>query len=180
MNSKGLPLVANTPASAAAPSPDRPTDSDRVSLAGALGLELAAAELYEQAAQQLDDDHASIAALMAKQHLAYAHSISGLTGLVSEGAVNSDVVSTLSGDFATSDAQAFGAAARTLENTAVATHTDLLGSYDSIDAIELTASIITVESRHAVALTSLAGFASNLDEMLENGADAFDQSGDNA
>ncbi len=99
-----------------------------------------------------------------------------MIGLSSPGP-NAEVVDQLSDAFMTSDAQAFGNAARSLENTAVATHIALLGGYDSIQAINLTASIITVESRHAAVLTSLAGFSSNLDEMLGNTADALDISG---
>ena len=114
---------------------------------------------------------------MAEHHDAYADSIAGSIGVSSAGAENNDVVDQLSGAFTTSDGQAFGAAARSLENTAAATHTALLGGYDSIEAIDLTASIITVESRHAVVLTSLAGFAENLDEMLGNSADALSLTG---
>ena len=59
----------------------------------------------------------------------------------------------------------------------MATHTELLATYESIDAIELTASIITTESRQAVVFTSLAGLASNLDEMLSNSAAPLELSG---
>ena len=168
--------VAVLSGQSAAAAPDRPTDADRAALTEALRLELAAAALYELAAAELSDGAATVAAVMAEQHEAYANAISGAIGSSSTGP-NADVVSALSEAFTTSDAQAFGNAARSLENTAVATHTALLGTYDSIDAVELTASIITVESRHATVLTSLAGFASNLDEMLGNTADALDLTG---
>ncbi len=168
-----LAVLSGQPAAAA---PNRPTDADRAALAEALRLELAAYTLYEMAAASLADDVAVVAAVMAEQHQAYANAISGAIGS-SYPEPNEAVVSELGDAFATSDAQAFGSAARSLENTAVATHTALLGSYESMDAIELTASIITVESRHAAVLTSLAGFASNLDEMLGNSADALDLTG---
>ena len=167
-------VLSSTPAAAA---PDLPTDADRDLLAAALGLELAAVELYKTAAGNLAEDFAAIAEIMAEQHEAYADSIAGVTGASSAGRANSDVVDQLSDAFATSDPQEFGAVARTLENIAVATHTELLGTYDSVDAIGLTASIITVESRHAAVLTSLAGFAANLDEMLGNTADALSLTG---
>ena len=157
--------------------PDRPTDADREALTAALRLELAAAALYARAASALaDEDIAGVAALMADQHAAYADSISGAIGVPARGA-DEALVDELSGAFSTSDPQAFGSAARSLENTAVATHTALLGDYESVDAIELTASIITVESRHAAVLASLAGFASNLDEMLGNTAEPLDLTG---
>jgi hypothetical protein len=156
--------------------PDRPSDADRAELTEALRLELAATDLYRLAAAELSGDAEIVAMVMADQHRAYAEAISGMIGLSSPGP-NEDVVDQLTDAFTTSDAQAFGNAARSLENTAVATHTALLGGYDSIQAVNLTASIITVEARHAAVLTSLAGFSSNLDEMLGNSADALDISG---
>jgi rubrerythrin len=168
--------VAVLSGQSAAAAPDRPSDADRAALTEALRLELAATDLYRLAAAELTDDAETVATVMADQHRAYAEAISGMIGLSSPGP-NEDVVDELTDAFTTSDAQAFGNAASSLENTAVATHTELLGGYDSIQAVNLTASIITVESRHAAVLTSLAGFSSNLDEMLGNTAEALDISG---
>jgi hypothetical protein len=168
--------VAALSGQSAAAAPDRPTDEDRAELTEALRLELAATELYRLAAAELAEDAQVVAAVMADQHRAYAEAISGMIGLSSPGP-NAEVVEQLSSSFMTSDVQAFSNAARSLENTAVSTHIALLGAYDSVQAINLTASIITVESRHAPMLTNLAGFSSNLDEMLGNTADALDISG---
>ena len=167
-------VLSSTPAAAA---PDRPTDTDRDSLTAALSLELAAVELYELAAGALPEDAAAIAAVMAEQHEAYADSIAGAIGVSSSEIASASVAADLASTFTTSDLQAFGAAARTLENVAVATHTELLGTYENLGVVELTASIIAVESRHATVLTSLAGFAANLDEMLGNSADALSLTG---
>lgn len=166
--------IASSTAAAAAP--DKPTDADRVALNAALRLELAARDLYQQAAAELDGDVAQLAGLVAKNHESYAQAISGAIG-TSANQRNEEVFNAQRSLFAVSDAQAFGAAARTLENIAVATHTELLAHYESIDAIELTASIITTESRQAVVFTSLAGFASDLDEMLSNSAAPLKLSG---
>ncbi|MFT4864795.1 MAG: hypothetical protein ACI8RE_000978 [Ilumatobacter sp.] len=151
-------------------------DADRATLVAALRLELAARDLYRQAAGELDGDAAQLASVVGENHGAYAQAISGAIG-ISANERNEDVFNAQRSLFAVSDAQAFGAAARTLENIAVATHTELLASYESIDAIELTASIIVTESRHAAVFTSLAGFASNLDEMLSNSAAPLELSG---
>jgi hypothetical protein len=168
--------VAVLSGQSAAAAPDRPTDADRAALTEALRLELAAADLYRLAAAELTDDNQTLATVIGNQHRAYAEAISGMIGLSSPGP-NAEVVDQLAPSFATSDPQAFGNAGRSLENTAVATHTALLGNYDSIQAIQLTASIIPVEARHATVLTSLAGFASNLDDMLDNSAEPLDISG---
>lgn len=170
-------LGSTAAAASPEPAPNRPTEGDRQALRAALSLELAAVVLYELAAGELSEDYAAIAALMSEQHRAYADSISGAIGASSSDIDPASIVDDLSDAFTTSDPQAFGAVARTLENTAVATHTALLGNYDSVDAIDLTASILTVESRHATVLTSLAGFSDNLDEMLGNSADALSLTG---
>lgn len=151
--------------SSASATPDRPTDADIVGLQAAMQLELAASDLYELAAAQLDGSEADFAMVVSENHEAYAQAIAGLVGLSAQGR-NNDVYDSLASLFATSDAQGFARAARGLESTAVETHTGLLGGYESIDAIELTASILVVEARQAAVLTSMAGFASNLDDML--------------
>jgi rubrerythrin len=168
--------VALASSASAAAAPGKPTDTDRAALEAALRLELTARDLYLQAAEELDDDVAQLASVVGANHGAYAQAISGAIG-ISANERNEDVFNAQRSLFAVSDAQAFGAAARTLENIAVATHTELLADYESIDAIELTASIIVTESRHAVVFASLAGFASNLDEMLSNSAVPLELSG---
>ena len=168
--------VALASSASAAAAPGKPTDTDRAALEAALRLELTARDLYRQAADELDDDVAQLASVVGANHGAYAQAISGAIG-ISANERNEDVFNAQRSLFAVSDAQAFGAAALALENIAVATHTELLADYESIDAIELTASIIVTESRHAAVFTSLAGFASNLDEMLSNSAAPLELSG---
>ncbi len=169
-------VVALASSTSAAAAPDKPTDADRVALDAAMRLELAARDLYRQAAGELDGDAAQLASVVGENHEAYAQAISGAIG-ASANMRNDDVFNAQRSLFATSDAGEFEEAARTLENIAVATHTELLATYESIDAIELTASIITTESRQAVVFTSLAGLASNLDEMLSNSAAPLELSG---
>ena len=168
--------VAIASSTTAAAAPDKPTDADRVALNAAMRLELSARDLYQLAAADLDGDVAQLASVVAKNHEAYAQSISGTIG-TSANERNEAVFNAQRSLFAVSDAQAFGAAAWTFENTAVATHTELLDNYESIDAIKLTASIITTESRQAAVFASLAGFASNLDAMLDNSAAPLELSG---
>ena len=168
--------VAIASSTSAAAAPDKPTDADRVALNAALRLELAARDLYRQATAELDGDVAQLASVVAQNHEAYAQAISGVIG-ISANERDDDVFNAQRSLFAVSDAREFGAAAQALENSAVATHTEFLANYESIDAIELTASIITTESRQAVVFTSLAGFASNLDEMLSNSAAPLELSG---
>lgn len=158
----GLATLVSSPAGAA---PGRPTDADRVGLEAAILLELTASALYETAADQLSGADAAFAEVISENHQAYAHAIAGVIGVSASGRDDS-LFDALAGSFATSSASDFASAARDLENTAVDTHSTLLEDYQGIDAIELTVSILVVEARQAAVLTSMAGFASNLDEML--------------
>jgi len=151
--------------SSASASPKRPTDADRAGLEAALRLELTASALYDLAVDALAGDDADFANVVSENHEAYAQAIAGTIGVSAQG-IDDDLYDSLASLFATSDAQGFARAARDLENTAVETHTTLLGAYEGIDAVELTASILVVEARHATVFTSMAGFASNLDDML--------------
>ena len=93
---------------------------------------------------------------MARNHRAYAEAIAGMTGL-SASSPDEDVYDSLSSDFDTTDVDQFAMAAQQLENDAVATHTELLGQYESIQAVRLTASILLVESRQATVLGDIVG-----------------------
>ena len=163
----GAAVIAGGSRAAAAPT--KPTPADSAALVQAMRLETAAQDLYEVAAARLSGDDAVLATVIGNNHKAYAQSIAGATG-VSNDQRSDEVYDSLRAAFDTSDPQAFANSARQLENTAVATHTALLGGCESSSAIELTASIITTEARHAAVLTSLAGFAANLDQMLVNDA----------
>lgn len=203
MNSKGLPHVdpdtaerastrrsmigaaglvgaaAIVRSSAASAAPVTPTDADRAGLAAAVGLELAARDLYRMAAAQLGGTDAEVASVVAENHEAYAQTLAAAIGSAAS-QHNNDVFDSMSAGFDTSSGADFAAAARDLENAAVATHTELLGGYESVSAIELTASIVAVEARHATVFTSMAGFASNLDDLLGSDAAALDLTGDAA
>jgi hypothetical protein len=61
-----------------------------------------------------------------------------------------------------------------LENTAVATHSELMAEYESSSARKMTASIIVVEARMATVLTDLGGLATSLDDIFEPTADALE------
>jgi hypothetical protein len=62
-------------------------------------------------------------------------------------------------------------ALQTLENTLVATHTDILSKLDNHDAAVLVASIITVEARHAAVFGVLPTM--NLASALDNTASSI-------
>ena len=70
--------------------------------------------------------------------------------------------------------EAFAEVANSLENTAAATHTELVAMYESVNARKLTASILVVEARMATVLSNLGGLSSNLEELFEPEAEPLD------
>lgn len=159
------------PASAA---PTSPTEDDKVFLREAMELELSAQALYQEAlASGLSDVAGELAMVFAENHVTYAGKIAGAAGFSAD-TKNEEVFDLLKSAFATSDPEAFAEVAATLENTAAATHTQLLAEYESVNAKQLTASILVVEARMATVLTDFGGPVSNLDDVFEPDAAALD------
>lgn len=148
-------LVSSEAAAAPDEQPNLPTDADVVLLVEAMRLELAARDLYRR---RLHDDVgagdiAPVVSVMAENHEAYAQAIAGATGISAQGrndAVYDAYVSAFEGGRTN-----FATAAHELEQAAVATHTALLGQFESADAVALTTSILVVEARHATVLADL-------------------------
>jgi len=164
-------LAVARPASAA---PTSPTEDDKKLLRAAMELELTAAALYRAAIDGgLSNEAGALADVFAANHMAYADEIAGVAGF-SANSRNDEVFDQLESAFATTDVDAFAEAANGLENTAAATHTELLAEYESVNARELTASIIVVEARMATVLSNLGGLASNLQQLFEPDAEPLE------
>ena len=159
------------PASAA---PTSPTDGDKELLFEALRLELSAAALYRAALDAgLADAAGEVATVFAANHTAYADKIAGTSGFSAD-TRNEEVYEANEPAFATSNVEAFAEAANSLENTAAATHTELLADYESVNARKLTASILVVEARMATVLSNLGGLSSSLTELFEPEAEPLE------
>ncbi|MEP6295798.1 MAG: ferritin-like domain-containing protein, partial [Ilumatobacter sp.] len=150
--------------------PNVPTDADVALLSQVIGLELAASELYRLKLESADGDLAVAVGIMAENHQAYAQAVAGATGLSAQSA-NESLVDASRAGFEGSDDEFF-AAAHAFEQTAAATHTALMGQYESDDAIALTASIALTEVRHATVLADLLG-VSDLDVLFGNDESAL-------
>ena len=146
-------LLSDGPAAAA---PDDSADGDLELLAAAQALELTARDLYQLAIDAGIDDPSGAIAAVAANHRAYAEAIAGDTGASADNR-NEEVFESLQNRFDTTDLAEFSAAATELENTATATHTELLGMYSSETAIRLTASILVITARHATVLGDMGG-----------------------
>lgn len=129
----------------------------------AIRLELAVRDLYDAAIDAGADGDVWV--VMREQHEAYAQQLAGVTGL-SAGERDDATFDSLVAEFATADPLA---AALAVENTAAATHTDLLGRVDDDGMAAAMASFVSMESRHATVLAGLAG-DDDLDTLFLNTA----------
>lgn len=150
---------------------ERPNAADTELLAFAQGAELAVHDLYAKAIDsgRFTGDELTMLEQFAAHHLAYAQSINGLIGKDATNERNEGVYSAYAGQMSTGTAayRTFQA----LENTLVATHTDILSNLVNHDAATLVASIITVEARHAAVFGVLPTL--NLSSALDNTASSI-------
>jgi hypothetical protein len=138
-------------------SPVRPTEADTELLASAQATALATRDLYQAAvAAGATGDHTATFVSLAAHHDAYAQAISSLIGRAAPQARDDEIFSANKSDFE-SDATTAALAAHTLENSLVAAHTELVGSLEGTEGAALIASMVVIESRHVVALATIAG-----------------------
>ena len=136
------------------------SEDDRANAQFAIGVELAARDLYQAA---IDAGASGSAwAIFVSQHAQYAQRIAGLTG-ISANTADAAVYQARLADFQGSRP---ANAAYELENTLVATHATLLGQISSSNAANVLASIISMESRQAAYLAERSGRGDNFDALF--------------
>lgn len=150
--------------------PKRPTADDKALLGFAQSIELTIRNLYDVAIDLGSFDGPSLNAVKAirEAHGAYAQSISGLLGRVAPNAPIVALFNALKRDFSGSPDEV-AAAARALENTAVATHIDIVGQLIGIDGSALIGSMLVVEARHATVLATIGGVAELSKQLASTG-----------
>jgi hypothetical protein len=130
----------------------------------AIALELAARDLYDTAiAAGADGD---IWTALREQHESYAQRLAGIVGVPAE-TRDDAMFDQLGIGFDTSDP---AAAAFDLENDIAATHIGLLGQVDDLGIAEAMASFVSMQSRHATVLATLAGRSDDFDALFVNPA----------
>lgn len=164
----------DTPATTTTAPPKRPTTDDVSLLGFAQSVELAAVELYQMAvaAQSLGDTALAVVTSVQQAHVAYAQSLNALLGRQAPGTVLTDVVDQFAADFSGDEASILSAAF-VLEDTAVATHSELIGQLTGVDGAELIASMLIAEARHSAAFADLAG-ETDLDTLIFTSAQALE------
>jgi hypothetical protein len=162
-------LAVARPAAAADEAPFTPTQADARRLLVMLKLELTASNLYlSSLGAGLGGDATEVATVYAENHRQYAQQIAGVTGLKASGNLDS-VFKRFEVAFATSDVTKWARASFELENTFVATHTQAIGKFDAIEAVNLVTSILVIEARQAVVAAGVGGFSDD-PEVLSGGA----------
>ena len=147
---------------------ERVSASDLAALLFAQSLELAARDLYQAAGAAGADD--PLFGALADQHEAYAQGIAAFIGEPAN-TRNDGVYDELESAFAASDRTAVATAAYDLESAVVATHTELLGRLENVDAAKLVASMLAMEARHCAVLADVSGRGDDLNILLVNTAD---------
>jgi superoxide dismutase len=134
----------------------------------ALSAELSVHDLYITAINSgmLSADERSMMEMFSEHHKSYAQSLNGLLGKAATNTRNEALYSTYAGQL--TSAQAMNRVLQSVENTMVATHTDILSSLQGMDGATLVASIITVEARHAAVFGTLP--TANLSSALNSAA----------
>jgi superoxide dismutase len=145
-----------------------PTSADKQLLDFALSAELSVHDLYVTAINSgmLSADERSMMEMFSEHHKSYAQSLNGLLGKAATNTRNEALYSTYAGQL--TSAQAMNRVLQSIENTMVATHTDILSSLQGMDGATLVASIITVEARHAAVFGTLP--TANLSSALNSAA----------
>jgi hypothetical protein len=138
-------------------SPVRPTEADTELLASAQASALATRDLYQAAvAAGAGGDHTASFVAIAAHHDAYAQAISSLIGRAAPQARDNGIFSANKSDFESGTTTA-ALAAHALENSLVSAHTELIGELEGTEGAALIASMVVIESRHVVALATIAG-----------------------
>jgi hypothetical protein len=156
-----LALAGTRPAEAGASTGLSESD---LTLAGfAIALELTARDLYDAAIEA--GAGVGIWSTMREQHAAYAQRLSGIAGIPAT--LRDDTTyDELVDRFATSDPSEV---AYELEDIAAATHTELIGLIDDVNLAAAMASIVSMESRHALVMAALSG-VDDFDVLFSNTA----------
>jgi hypothetical protein len=124
-------------------------DVDLGLLIAAQSAELAVRDLYneELAVRNFSDEQQSVLELFRDHHTTYAQALNGVLGKSSTTTRNESLFSSYA-NHGRSIAESL-TTLQSLENILVATHTVIVGSLIDLDAVNLMASILMVEARHA-------------------------------
>jgi len=152
------------PATTTTTLPRRPTQADTVILNFGQSLELALVQGYDAAlaSGKLSEDNTFVAQVFRQHHLEHGQAFGGLLGRAALGVVNGSLVAAYGPRLqAAADEKALLSIALELEEAAAATYLGGLGQLESLDTASLAASILPIESRHAVVLAQAAGLPFN-------------------
>ena len=154
--------------------PIRPTADDVELLAFAQGAELAARDLYEMAIESgTGGDGERVLAVAHANHQAAGDAISALIGGAAPQAADPSIVASLDAGFAGGDLAAIAGAGQELENTLVATHTEVIGQLANLGAISAVAAILVAEAQMATVMGDLAGNGDDPSALFDNPATAL-------
>ena len=166
----GTTASSDAATTATAP-PKRPTPEDLELLKFAQQMELTIRNLYDVAinAKLFSDLDGETVKAIREAHEGYEQAISGLIGRFAPNSQIDKLYEAMKADFS-GDPKKVAAKAAALEDTAVATHTDIVGKLIGIDAAALISSMLVVEARHASVLRHIGGATKFADQLVNDGS----------
>ncbi len=154
--------------------PKRPTPEDVERLVPAQQIEISAYRLY-LASRELNytDEQRTVLDVIGQSHLSYAQALSGFLGREAANDADDALVAERLGAF-TADVDSALQAAYDLESALVSTHILTIGALRGTDAVNLLASIVTVEGRNGTVLADLMGESDFAVLLVDNEADPIE------
>lgn len=171
-----LTALVGRRAAAAPPTspPGRPTAGDLPLLAFAQRAELTARDLYRLALEEgAAGSEDRVLQACADNHEAAAHAISGLIGADAPQERDDALFERWQARFTSADLAEVAAAGYELENTLVATHTELVGTLEGLDGTKAIAATLMMQARACTVLADLSGQGDDLDALFDNTASAL-------
>ena len=137
-------------------------------------IEISAYRLY-LASRELNytDEQRTVLDVIGQSHLSYAQALSGFLGREASNDADEALVAERLGAF-TVDVDSALQAAYDLESALVSTHILTIGALRGTDAVNLLASIVTVEGRNGTVLADLMGESDFAVLLVDNEADAIE------
>jgi hypothetical protein len=152
--------------------PRQPNDDDRTLLGFIESLELTAVAAYGMAlaSKKLSDTVGGVAAIFQAHHLQHAQATGSLAGPAAPHTANASLVAAFGPHFqSAADEKALLQLAYQVENAAAATYAAALAQITGTDPAAVMASILPIESRHAVVLAQAIGIGiSDMAPTIEN------------
>lgn len=168
---------STTEATEATEPPKRPTAADVELLGFAQGLERTAHDLFAAAIDAGAAGDTDRVLLVCREiHQAHIDAYSAMLGTNARDQRDDALFEEWSASFDVAALEEVAAGAYDFESVAAATHIDMLGQLENLDAVRLAAAVAMTDSRLCAVFADMSGRGDDFNTMFDNGADALSPS----